>query len=58
MRGAKLRNLLDAAVPKLAAAAVETLLAGERHRTGGRSISRMIAHVGGGDVLDLLRESQ
>jgi alkylresorcinol/alkylpyrone synthase len=57
MRGGKLRNLLDAAVPKLAAAAVETLLAGERNRAGGRSISRMIAHVGGRDVLDAIEKS-
>jgi alkylresorcinol/alkylpyrone synthase len=57
VKGGKLRNLLDAAVPKLAAAAVETLLAGERNRAGVRSITRMIAHVGGRDVLDAIEKS-
>jgi len=54
MRGGKLRNLLDAAVPKLAAAAVEQLLVGERRRPGSRPITRMIAHVGGRDVLNAI----
>src|ERR1019366_4736345 len=57
IKGGKLRNLLDAAVPKLAAAAVATLLAGERNRAGVRSITRMIAHVGGRDVLDAIEKS-
>jgi alkylresorcinol/alkylpyrone synthase len=56
MKEGKLRNLLDAAVPKLAAAAVETLLAGERNRAGV-PITRMIAHVGGRDVLDAIEKS-
>jgi len=54
MRGGKLRNLLDAAVPKLAAAAVNQLLVGERPRPGSRPITRMIAHVGGRDVLNAI----
>ena len=57
MRQGKLRNLLDASVPGLAAAAVETLLAGERNRAGARSIARIIAHVGGRDVLDAIEKS-
>lgn len=57
MKDGRLRNLLDAAVPMLAAAAVETLLAGERNRAGARSITRMIAHVGGRDVPDAIEES-
>ena len=57
MKQGKLRNLLDASVPKLAAAAVATLLAAERTRAGVRSITRMIAHVGGRDVLDAIEKS-
>jgi alkylresorcinol/alkylpyrone synthase len=57
MRGGKLRNLLDGAVPKLAAAAVEQLLVGERRRPGSRPITRMVAHVGGRDVLDAIEKS-
>ena len=57
MRQGKLRNLLDASVPGLAAAAVETLLTGERNRAGARSIARIIAHVGGRDVLDAIEKS-
>ena len=57
MKDGKLRNLLDVAVPKLAAAAVECLLADERKRAGVRSITRMIAHVGGRDVLDAIEKS-
>jgi len=56
-RGGKLRNLLDASVPGLAAAAVAQLLADERRRTGSRPITRMIAHVGGRDVLDAIEKS-
>lgn len=56
MRGGKLRNLLDAGVPGLAAAAVEQLLADGR-RPGGRPITRMVAHVGGRDVLDAIEKS-
>ena len=57
MRQGKLRNLLHPSVPALAAAAVEQLLAGERTRPGGRPISRIIAHVGGRDVLDAIEKS-
>jgi alkylresorcinol/alkylpyrone synthase len=57
MRGGKLRNLLDASVPELAAAAVARLLADERRRTGSRPITRLIAHVGGRDVLDAIEKS-
>ena len=57
MKDGKLRNLLDPAVPKLAAAAVATLLSGERNRAGARSLTRMIAHVGGRDVLDAIEKS-
>ena len=57
MRQGKLRNLLDASVPKLAAAAVEQLWSGEQKRPGGRPISRIIAHVGGRDVLDAIEQS-
>jgi alkylresorcinol/alkylpyrone synthase len=52
LRGGKLRNKLDAEVPKLAAAAVKQLLVGEGRRPGSRPIIRMVAHVGGRDVLD------
>jgi alkylresorcinol/alkylpyrone synthase len=57
MKGGKLRNLLDAAVPKLAAAAVAELLAGERRRPGSRPIARIIVHVGGRDVLNTIEKS-
>jgi alkylresorcinol/alkylpyrone synthase len=49
--------LLDASVPELAAAAVARLLADERRRTGSRPITRLIAHVGGRDVLDAIEKS-
>lgn len=57
MREGKLRNLLDAAVPTLAAGAVAQLLAGERGRPGARPISRLISHVGGRDVLDEIEKT-
>jgi alkylresorcinol/alkylpyrone synthase len=57
MRQGKLRNLLDASVPKLAAAAVEQLWTDERKRPGARPISRLIAHVGGRDVLDAIEQA-
>src|SRR5664279_6576223 len=57
MRQGKLRNLLDASVPGLAAAAVGQLLTGERTRPGGRPISRIIAHGGGRDVLDAIEQT-
>ena len=53
-RDGKLRNLLDPAVPKLAADAVSRLLAAERARAGERPIRRIIAHHGGRDVLNAL----
>jgi predicted naringenin-chalcone synthase len=57
MRQGKLRNLLDAAVPELAAAAVTELLGAERARRGARPISRIVTHVGGRDVLDALERT-
>ena len=57
MRQGKLRNLLHSTVPALAAAAVGQLLTGERTRPGGRPISRIIAHVGGRDVLDAIEQT-
>lgn len=57
MREGKLRNLLDAAVPGLAAAAVAELLTGERERRGARPVSRVISHVGGRDVLDAIENA-
>jgi predicted naringenin-chalcone synthase len=56
MRQGKLRNLLHASVPALAAAAVEQLLAGERNRPEARSIARIISHTGGRDVLDAIEK--
>ena len=57
MRQGKLRNLLHPSVPALAAAAVEQLLTGERARPGGRPVTRIIAHVGGRDVLDAIEQT-
>lgn len=57
VRNGKLRNLLHPSVPALAAAAVEQLLADERTRPAGRPISRLIAHVGGRDVLDAIEHA-
>jgi alkylresorcinol/alkylpyrone synthase len=54
MRQGKLRNLLHASVPELAAAAVAQLLSEERTRPGARPISRTVAHTGGRDVLDAI----
>ena len=54
LRDGKLRNLLDAAVPALAAGAVSRLLATEQARPGARAISRVITHPGGRDVLNAL----
>ena len=54
MRQGKLRNLLHASVPTLAAAAVRQLLTEESSRPQRREISRLIAHVGGRDVLDAI----
>ena len=49
-RDGKLRNLLDRAVPQLAAGAVEQLWS----QRGPRPISRVVAHPGGRDVIDAL----
>jgi predicted naringenin-chalcone synthase len=57
MRQGKLRNLLHASVPALAAAAVARLLTSERTRPGSRPITRIVAHVGGRDVLDAIEQS-
>lgn len=57
MRQGKLRNLLDASVPKLAAAAVEQLWTEEQKRPEARPISRLVAHVGGRDVLDAIEQA-
>jgi len=57
MREGKLRNLLDASVPALAAAAVSGLLLAERARPDARPISRVISHVGGRDVLDEIEKT-
>ena len=56
MRQGKLRNLLHASVPTLAAAAVGQLLAGERDRPGARPLARIISHTGGRDVLDAIEK--
>jgi alkylresorcinol/alkylpyrone synthase len=49
-RDGKLRNLLDPAVPALAAGAVEKLWSAR----GPRPVARVVAHTGGRDVLDAL----
>jgi alkylresorcinol/alkylpyrone synthase len=56
-RGGKLRNLLDPAVPQLAAAAVSGLFEQERARPGARPLTRILAHPGGRDVLDALEQA-
>jgi len=56
-REGKLRNLLDAAVPDLAAEAVSKLLNDEQTRPGGRAIRRIISHPGGRDVLTALERA-
>jgi alkylresorcinol/alkylpyrone synthase len=50
-RDGKLRNLLDATVPELAADAVRTLFTAEGARAGARPISRILCHPGGREVL-------
>jgi predicted naringenin-chalcone synthase len=57
MRQGKLRNLLHASVPTLAAAAVGQLLGGERARSGARPLARIISHTGGRDVLDAIEKT-
>ena len=53
-RDGKLRNLLDPAVPQLAAAAVSPLFGAAQAQAGARPIRRIIAHPGGRDVLNAL----
>lgn len=53
-RDGKLRNLLDPAVPALAAGAVSRLLANAQTQAGANPINQMIAHPGGRDVLNAL----
>lgn len=57
MKGGKLRNLLDATVPVLAASAVKGLLSAERNRVGARPVVRIISHTGGRDVLDAIEQA-
>lgn len=56
-REGKLRNLLDAAVPGLAANAVSSLLTDEKTRAGARPIRRIVSHPGGRDVLTALERA-
>ncbi len=56
-RDGKLRNLLDPAVPALAASAVSRLWAAEQARGRARPLTRIIAHPGGRDVLDALEQA-
>lgn len=56
-REGKLRNLLDAAVPSLAASAVTHLLEDERARADARPIERIISHPGGRDVITALERA-
>lgn len=53
-RDGKLRNLLDASVPSLAAGAVSRLFGTAQAQAGARPIRRIIAHPGGRDVLNAL----
>ena len=53
-RDGKLRNLLDPAVPQLAAGAVSRLFATAQTQPDARPIRRIIAHPGGRDVLNAL----
>jgi len=56
-RDGKLRNLLDPAVPELAAGAVSRLWAADQARSDPRPARRIIAHPGGRDVLDALERA-
>ena len=53
-RDGKLRNLLDPAVPQLAAGAVSRLFGAAQAQAGVRPVRRIIAHPGGRDVLNAL----
>jgi predicted naringenin-chalcone synthase len=54
LRDGKLRNLLDATVPEVAAKGVAELFQAELARPGARPITRILAHTGGRDVLDAI----
>lgn len=56
-RDGKLRNLLDGAVPRLAADAVSRLFEAERGRQGASPICRIVAHPGGRDVISALQRA-
>lgn len=57
-RHGKLRNLLDASVPQLAADAVTHLFSAERHATPARPpITRILSHPGGRDVIDAIERA-
>ncbi len=53
-REGKLRNLLHASVPSLAASTVSKMLNEEKVRKGAAPIARVIAHPGGRDVITAL----
>ncbi len=57
MREGRLRNLLRAEVPAVAAAAVRHLLDEEIARADERPVARLIAHTGGRDVLDAIENA-
>jgi predicted naringenin-chalcone synthase len=56
-REGKLRNLLDAAVPNLAAEAVTHLLNEEKRRPEAAAIERILSHPGGRDVVNALERA-
>ncbi|PTY02170.1 stilbene synthase [Opitutaceae bacterium EW11] len=56
-REGKLRNLLHASVPRLAADAVTRLFAEERRRASSAPIGRIVAHPGGRDVIVALENA-
>ena len=56
-RDGKLRNLLDPAVPALAAGAVTRLLGTAKSQSDTRPIRRIVAHPGGRDVLNALENA-
>ncbi len=56
-RDGKLRNLLHATVPALAASAVTKLFSAESSRKAAAPIARIIAHPGGRDVVTALEQA-
>jgi predicted naringenin-chalcone synthase len=56
-RQGKLRNLLDGAVPSLAARAVSQLFESEQRRPNGKRIEHIVAHPGGRDVVNALERA-